>query len=60
MITHSNYRLLEKYMQGEVECSIDSWECRGSNVWVLFLNPLIKVGSNISNFIVEGKRYLMV
>ena len=25
VITHSNYRLLEKYMQGEVECSEDNW-----------------------------------
>ena len=33
---------------------MDNRECGGSNVWVLFLNPLIKVGSNISNFMVEG------
>ena len=27
VITHSNYRLLEKYMQGKVECSMDNCEC---------------------------------
>ena len=57
VITHSNYRLLEKYMQGEVECSMDSWECRGTNVLVLFFNILVirKSFSIIfgSNFIVE-------
>ena len=53
VFTHSNYRLLEKYMQGEVECSMDDWECHGINVWVIFFNPLMKVASNISNFVVE-------
>ena len=57
VITYSNYRVLEKYMQGEVECSMDSWECRGTNVLVLFFNTLVipKALSNIfgSNFIVE-------
>ena len=57
VITYSNYRVLEKYMQGEVECSMDSWECRGTNVWILFFNTLVihKAVSNISgsNFIVE-------
>ena len=57
VITHSNYRVLEKYMQGETECSMDSWECRGTNVWILFFNILVihKAVSNISgsNFIVE-------
>ena len=48
VITHSNYRLLEKYMQGEVKCSMGNWECRGSNVWVVFLNPVVA-----SNFTVE-------
>ena len=51
VITHSNYRLLEKYMQGKVECSVGNWECRGTNMWILFLKPLIKIGLN--NFIVE-------
>ena len=53
--THSNYRLLEKYvyMKGEVECSLDDWECGGSNLWVFFMNPLIKVASNVSNFVIE-------
>ena len=27
VITHSKYRLLEKYMPGELECLKDSWEC---------------------------------
>ena len=57
VFTRSNYRLLEKYMQGETECSTDSWECRGTNVLVLFFNPLAIdiVRANIfgSNFIVE-------
>ena len=53
VITHSNYRLLEKYMQGEVECSVDDWECHGINVWVFFFNLFIKVASNVSNFVVE-------
>ena len=53
VITHSNYRLLERYMQGEVECSMDNWECCGCNMWVMFLNPSIEVASNISKFIVE-------
>ena len=48
VITHSNYRLLEKYVQGEVECLKDDWECRGTNAWVVFLNA-----SNMSNFIIE-------
>ena len=59
VITYSNYRLLEKYMRGEVECSVDNWECCGCNMWVMFFNPLIKVASNISQFIVE-RRYFMV
>ena len=53
VFSHSNYRLLERYMQGEVECSEDDWECRGINVWVIFFNPVIKVPSNVSNFLVE-------
>ena len=32
VITHSNYRLLEKYMQGEVKCLEDDWECWGCNM----------------------------
>ena len=40
-------------MQGEVECSEDNWECRGINVWVNFFNPLIKVASNVSKFVIE-------
>ena len=40
-------------MQGEVECLEDNWECGGSNVWVLFLNPVIKDASNIPNLIIE-------
>ena len=51
--THSNYRLLEKYMQGEVDCSVDDWECRGVNVWVLYVNPVIKITSNVSKFVVK-------
>ena len=53
VITHSNYRLLEKYMQGEVECLKNSWGCSGSNMCVMFFNSLIKVAPNISNFTVE-------
>ena len=53
VITHSNYRLLEKYMQGEVECFTDKWDCQGGNMWILFYDPLIKVASNISNFTVK-------
>ena len=53
VFSHSNYRLLERYMQGEVECSEDDWECRGINVWVNFFNPLIKVASNVSKFVIE-------
>ena len=37
VFSHSNYRLLERYVQGEVECSEDNWECQGVNVWVFFL-----------------------
>ena len=48
VITHSNYRLLERHMQGEVECLKDDWECHGTNVWVVFLNA-----SNMSNFVIE-------
>ena len=53
VITHSNYRLLEKYMQGEVDCSVDDWECHGVNVWVFYVNPAIKIFSNVSKFVVE-------
>ena len=48
VITHSNYRLLEKYMQGKVDCSVDNWECCGSNLWVRFSNPLKKIDSNLT------------
>ena len=51
VITHSNYRLLEKYKQGEVECSVDSWECCGTNVIVMFFSK--QLACNISNLIVE-------
>ena len=27
VFTYNNYRLLEKYMKEEVQCSVDSWEC---------------------------------
>ena len=40
-------------MQGEVECSVDDWECGGVNVWIMFFRSLMKVPSNFSNFIVE-------
>ena len=55
VVTHSNYRMLEKYMQGEVECSMDNWECCGSNVLILFFNSIIneKAAFDISNFTVE-------
>ena len=54
VITHSNYRLLEKYMQGEVECSVDDRECQGINVWVSYFSPpVIKITSNVSKFVVE-------
>ena len=53
-ITHSNYRLLEKYMQGEVECSVNDWKCQGINIWVFYFSPpVIKITSNISKFVVE-------
>ena len=48
MITHSNYRLLEKYKQRKVDCSVDNWECRGSNLWVEVYKPLNKVASNFT------------
>ena len=41
-----------------MKCSVDSWECHGSNVLVLFLTPSIKVASNISNFVVERTKIL--
>ena len=53
VFTYSSNRLLERYMQGEVECLEDNWECAGSNVWVLFLYPVIKDASNIPNLIIE-------
>ena len=53
VFSHSNYRLLERYMQGKVECSEDNWECHGANMWVIFFNPLIKFASNVSNFVIE-------
>ena len=53
VITHSNYRLLETYMQGEVECSADDWKCHGVNVWIFYFNPVIKIISNISSFVVK-------
>ena len=53
VFTYSNYRLLERYMQGKVECSEDNWECRGVNVWVIFFDSLIKCASNVSNFVIE-------
>ena len=53
VITHSNYRLLERYMQGEVECSVDDWKCHGVNVWIFYFNPVIKIISNVSNFVVK-------
>ena len=40
VITHSNYKLLEKYMQGEVECSVGYSTCHGNNVWVFHLTFL--------------------
>ena len=40
-------------MQGKVECSVDNWECCGSNVWILFVKSLTKVALIISNFTVE-------
>ena len=51
VITHSNYRLLEKYMSGKAECSVDNRQCGGSNVWVLFYKTLIT--SINSTFVVE-------
>ena len=45
VITHSNYRLLEKYMLEKVECSMDNRECGGSNVWVLFYETLVVITS---------------
>ena len=56
VITHSNYRLLEKYMQGKVNCSMDNWECRGSNMWILYLNPVTEVAFNTTNLVVERTR----
>ena len=53
VITHSNYRLLGKYMQGKVKCSVDIWKCCGINVLILFFNPVIKV-VHTSTFIIEG------
>ena len=53
VITHSNYRLLERYIQGEVECSVDDWKCQGINVWVFYFNPVFKITSNVSKFVVK-------
>ena len=53
VFTHSNYRLLERYMQGEVECSVDDWKCHGVNVWIFYFNPVLKIISNVSNFVVK-------
>ena len=39
-------------MQVKLECTEDDWECRGINVWVSYF-PVIKVPSNVSNFVVE-------
>ena len=37
VITHSNYRLLDRYMQGKVECSVDDWESHGAVMcWLCF------------------------
>ena len=37
VFSYSNYKVLKKYMQGEVECSGDNWgQCRGSNIWIMF------------------------
>ena len=48
VITHSNYRLLEKYKQRKVDCSVDNWECCGSNLWVQVYKPVNKVASNFT------------
>ena len=53
VITHSNYRLLERYMQGEVECCVGDLKCHGVNVWVFYFNPVIKITSNVSKFVVK-------
>ena len=61
VITHSNYRLLERYMQGEVECSVDDWKCQGVNVLVFyFSSPVIKLTSNVSKLVVKRTKYHMV
>ena len=52
VITHSNYRLLEKYMQGEVECSAGYSTCHGNNVWDFHLT-LFMANSNVSNLLVK-------
>ena len=52
VITHSNYKLLEKYMQGEVECSVGYSTCHGNNVWVFHLT-LFMANSNVSNLLVK-------
>ena len=38
VFTYSNYRLLEDYMHGKVNCSADELECVGKNVWVVFVD----------------------
>ena len=53
VFTHSNYRLLERYMQGKVECSMNDWKCCGVNVWILYVNPVFKISSNVSKFVVR-------
>ena len=40
VITHRNYRLLEKYVQGEVECLKDNRECWGCNMWVFVFQSI--------------------
>ena len=53
VITRSKHRLLERYMQGEVECSVDDWKCHGVNVWILYVSPVFEIISNVSKFVVK-------
>ena len=53
VFTHSNYRLLEDYMHGEVNCSDDELECVGKNVLLVFVDDLYANYTKF-DFIIEG------
>ena len=54
VFTYSNYKLLERYMHGKVDCSEDNWECFAKNIWILYIPifPTFKMNT-VSNITVE-------